>query len=272
MNIFHLLNRTKKDILTNFIILIGMLFFLTNQSLAQIQPGNEIVGIDEKLGEMADLNFTFVNSKGDSVNIAKLVDRPTILNFVYFNCPSICTPILNGLQRALNNLDLEAGKDYRVLTISFNKDEDFKLANQKKLNYLKKFYTPFPEYEWVWLTGDSTNIEGITSTVGFNFKRTKDDFAHSAALIVLSGEGKVTRYLYGTYFNQFDLKMAIIEASEGRVGPSIAKMLKFCFSYDPEGRRYVFNFLKISASFIIGFVLIFVFAVGVRSKKGKQES
>ena len=132
------------------------------------------------------------------------------------------------------------------------------------------FHKPFPEHEWVWMTGDSANIAGLTQTVGFNFKRTADDFAHSAALIILSGEGKVTRYLYGTYFNHFDLKMAIIEASEGRVGPSIAKMLQFCFSYDPAGRKYVFNFLKIAASLIIGCVVIFVAVIGLRSKSKKE--
>ncbi len=255
----------KKWMLCLFLTLLLFLFPGTEMP-AQVQPVNEIVGIDEKLGEMTDLNFQFVASSGDTLMIAELVDRPTVLNLVYFNCPGICTPILNGLQRALHSMDMQPGKDFRVLTISFNKDEDYKLAGRKKANFLKMFSKPFPQDEWIWLTGDSLNIAGITRTVGFNFKRTADDFAHSAALIVLSGEGKVTRYLYGTYFNQFDLKMAIIEASEGRVGPSIAKVLKFCFSYDPEGRKYVFNFLKIAASLIIGCVIIFVFAIGLRSK------
>lgn len=253
-------------IIPRLLIILSMLCF-SGRLAAQVTSAKEIVGIDEKLGEIADLNYTFVNDKGDTVKIADLVDRPTILNLVYYNCPGICTPILNGLQRALDRIDMEPGKKFRVLTVSFNKDEDFKLARKKKANFLKMFHKPFPEQEWIWMTGDSLNIAGLTQTVGFNFKRTADDFAHSAALIILSGEGKITRYLYGTYFNQFDLKMAIIEASEGRVSPSIAKVLKFCFSYDPEGRKYVFNFLKIAASLIIGCVIIFVAAIGLRSGK-----
>ena len=93
---------------------------------AQVKPANEIVGIDEQLGEMADLNFTFVNSKGDTVKIADLVDRPTILNLVYFICPGICTSILNGLQRDLDRIDMKAGKDFRLLTVRFNKEENYK--------------------------------------------------------------------------------------------------------------------------------------------------
>ncbi len=249
------------------IILVMLVVPLKAEQLSE----QEIVGIDEKLGNIANLDFVFVNSGGDTVNLNELVDRPTILNFVYFNCPGICTPILNGLQTALNYLDMTPGKDYRVLTISFNKDEDYLLANKKKTNYLKGINKPFPEKEWIWLTGDSTNIAGITKTVGFNFKRTGDDFAHSASLILLSAEGKVTRYLYGTSQNPFDLKMAILEASEGRVVPSIAKVLKFCFSYDPGGRKYVFNILKISATLIIGFMIVFVVFLRTRGKKVQLE-
>ena len=259
-------NRIKQTAVRALLFLV-FLTVITLPVFAETQPDNEVIGIDEKLGEMADLNYTFITSEGDTVQIADLVDRPTVLNFVYFNCPGICTPVLNGLQHALNRVELQPGKDFRVLTISFDKDDDTILAAQKKANYIKGMNAGFPADQWIWLTGDSTNIHGITHTVGFNFKRTKDDFAHAAALIVLSGDGKITRYLYGTYFNQFDLKMALIEASEGRVGPSIAKMLQFCFSYDPEGRRYVFNFLKISATLIIGFVLIFVSVIGIRKKR-----
>jgi protein SCO1/2 len=121
------------------------------------------------------------------------------------------------------------------------------------------------------MTADSANIAGITDEVGFNFRRTGDDFAHPAALIMLSPEGKIARYLYGITFNQFDLKMAIIEASEGRVGPTIAKVIKFCFSYDPEGRKYVFNFLKVAASAIILFVVVFVAVLSLKSTKNRKK-
>ncbi|RMF54421.1 MAG: hypothetical protein D6748_16425 [Calditrichaeota bacterium] len=110
--------------------------------------------------------------------------------------------------------------------------------------------------DWWWLTGDSANIARITKSVGFNFKRDGDDFAHPAVLTILSPHGKIARYLYGITFNPYNLKLAILEATEERIGPSIAKVIQFCFSYDPEGRKYVFNLLK-----VVG-VVTFVFAIG----------
>jgi len=229
------------------------------------------IGINEHLGETIPLNYTFVDEKGDTLSLAELVDKPTILNFVYFNCPGICTPLLGGLQDVIDKVDLKPGVDFKILTISINKDETPELALSKKRNYFKGLKREFPEEAWLWMTGDSANITGLTDAVGFNFRRTGDDFAHPAALIMLSPDGKIARYLYGITFNQFDLKMAVIEASEGRVGPTIAKVIQFCFSYDPAGRKYVFNVLKVSATVIILFVIIFVAVTSLKPKKSRKE-
>lgn len=236
------------------------------------QPGEKVpIGINEHLGEVIDLNYTLVDEKGNTVNLMQFVDRPTILNFVYYNCPGICTPLLAGLQEVIDRVDMEPGVDFKILTVSINKDETPELALQKKRNYMKGIKRKIPDEAWLWMTADSANIAGITDEVGFNFQRTGDDFAHPAALIMLSPEGKIARYLYGIMFNQFDLKMAIIEASEGRVGPTIAKVIKFCFSYDPEGRKYVFNFLKVAASVIILFVVVFVAVISLKSTKNRKK-
>lgn len=266
-------SRWQFNILIRKIVLVSALFFIPLNIIAQESTEKELVGIDEKLGETVNLDYTFTTSEGKRVNIAELITKPTIINFVYFECPGICTPILNGLQKAVSRLDAVPGEDYQILTISFNKDENYLLAKRKKETYLKGLGIPFPEKDWLWMTGDSVNIAGVTNDLGFKFKRTELDFAHSAALILLSPEQKVTRYLYGTYQNPFDVKMAIIESSEGVVVPSIAKILKFCFSYDPDGRKYVFNFLKIAATIIIIVVIAFVFIVGFKkNNKVKLES
>lgn len=229
------------------------------------------IGVNEHLGETIPLNYTFVDEKGDTLSLAELVDKPTILNFVYFNCPGICTPLLGGLQDVIDRVDLKPGVDFKILTISINKDETPELALSKKRNYFKGLKREFPDEAWLWMTGDSANIAGLTDAAGFNFRRTGDDFAHPAALTILSPQGKIARYLYGITFNQFDLKMALIEASEGRVGPTIAKVIQFCFSYDPAGRKYVFNVLKVSATLIILFVLIFVAVTSLKPKKSRKE-
>ncbi len=239
-----------------------------NQPLFANETGKETpIGLNERLGHVVNLDYTFFNEQGESVRLRDLVDRPTILNFVYYNCPGICTPVLSELQNMIDKVDLEPGKDYRILTISINEDETPELAARKKANYVKGLKRPFPEEYWTWMTGDSASIKGITDEVGFVFRRTGNDFAHPASLMVLSKSGKIARYLPGVAFNQFDVKMALLEASEGRVGPTIATVIKFCFSYDPAGRKYVFNFLKVVATLMIVFAVGFVVLISLTSKR-----
>ena len=231
------------------------------------------IGINERLGEIADFNFTFNDEDGNPVIISDLIDRPTIISFVYYSCPSICSPLLNGLSHAVDKLNFEPGKDYNVITVSINKDELPLLAQQKKTRYLKGMEGKFPPSAWHWLTGDSVNIKGFTDELGFAFRRTGKDFAHSAVIMVVNKEAKISRYIYGTQFNQFDLQLAIIEASESRVGPAIAKVLKFCFSYDPEGRKYAFDFMRIMGGLVLLCATAFVaFLVITGNRNAKKKS
>jgi protein SCO1/2 len=131
---------------------------------------------------------------------------------------------------------------------------------------------PFPEEAWKFLTGERESILALTNAIGFYFKREGNTFLHPVSLIVLSPTGKITRYLYGTEMLPFDLRMALLEASEGRTGPTISKVLRFCFSYDPKGRKYVFNTLKLTGIVTLTFALSFILFLiwrGRRSKEGK---
>jgi protein SCO1/2 len=161
------------------------------------------------------------------------------------------------LARALNQLSSEPGKEYGVVAFSFDEQETPSLALEKKGFYLKMIEKPFPEEAWRFLTGGRENIHQLTEAVGFRFKREGKDFLHPVSLIILSREGKIVRYLYGADPLPLDLKMGLLEASEGRVGPTITKVLRFCFSYDPKGRKYVFNTLKVTATVTILFALSF---------------
>ena len=251
------------------VIFILFLFQTNGFSVPENLKNESPIGVKEKLGTEINLDYHFVDEYGDTVLLANLIDRPTILSFVYYTCPGICSPLLSGLQQAMDKINMAPGKEFQIITISINSDETATLAAQKKRNYFQRFNREFPENAWFWMTGDSVNIKGITDEVGFSFQRTGDDFAHSAVIIALSPNGKIARYLYGIDFNPFDVKMALIEASEERVGPTIAKVIKFCFSYDPKGRTYVFNVLKISASFILLFAMAFLISLIVKSGKSK---
>ncbi len=254
-----------------WLIVLIFLFLFGAEAPGHAQTAQkEVIGINEHLGEYADLDAVFRSEYGDTVRLRDLVDRPTVLSFVYFQCPGICTPLTGGLLEVVDRIDMTPGVDFKVLTISINKDETPDLALKKKRSFLKGLKRPILDGDWWWLTGDSANIARITQSVGFTFKRTGDDFAHPAALIVLSPDGKIARYLYGITFNPFDLKLALIEASQERFGPSIATVLQFCFSYDPAGRKYVVNILKIAASITLLFAMGFVVVISLRKNKKRK--
>lgn len=238
---------------------------LTYPVSAQEEEPKEI-GIDEKLGEMIPMDMTFYDEYGKTVTLGELIDgKPTIISIVYYRCPGLCSPLLVGLADVVDKVDLEPGQDFNVLTFSMDPREDHILAAEKKKNYLHSITRELPETSWRFLTGDSMNANRITEVVGWNYEKQGEDFMHGASIVVVSPEGKIARYLYGTQYLAFDLKMALIEASEGKVGPTISKLMQICFSYDPEGRGYVLDVTRVSGGIII--FLIGVFAVIFLVKK-----
>jgi protein SCO1/2 len=158
-----------------------------------------------------------------------------------------------------------------VLAVSFDEMEQPSLAFERKKLFLNMIEKPFPENAWRFLTGDRDNIHQLTDAVGFHFKREGKDFLHPVSLIILSPNGKIIRYLYGTDILPFDLKMALLEASQGRVGPTISKVLHFCFSYDPKGRKYVFNTLKVTGSVTLLFAISFIVFLVFKGKRKQPE-
>lgn len=237
------------------------------------QPGVSTaeVGIDEKLGEIIPLDISFLDENRDTLVVGHYIDKPTIVTLVYYNCPGLCTPLLGEMIDLVDKMDLKPGEDYKILTVSFNQKDTPAIAKDKKRNFLKGLRKPFPEDQWRWVTGDSLSIRRFTNAVGFNFKPDRGNFAHPTTVIVLSKEGKITRYLYGVDQLPFDLKMAVIEASEGRVSPTISKVLKFCFSYDREGDRYAFNFTRVGGGVILLAVVIFVVTISIKTGKNKRK-
>lgn len=236
------------------------------------QPKQEI-GIVEHLGNSLPLDAEVYDESGNLVTLGSLIDKPTVLTFVYFRCPGICTPLLTELSRMVDKIDLVPGTDYRILTLSFDHRDDPELAMDKKENYLDAMSRRVDPSAWRFLTSDSLTIRRITDAAGFYYKRDGNDWIHAGALIFLSPEGKVTRYVYGIQYLPFDVKMALVEASDGRVGPTITRVLAMCYAYDPASRTYAFNYLRVGlvGTLLLVGVFVLVFIVFPRRKKGERE-
>jgi protein SCO1 len=239
------------------IIFLTINFSLFAQTNMSFSTDTSDIGVIEHLGTTIPLGLTFTNDTGDTVTLGSLVDKPTVFSFVYFDCPGICSPLLNGVSEVIEKTDMELGKEYQVITISFNYNDSPEKAHIKKENFLKK-HSKTHAGHWIYLTGDSVNIYKATDAFGFKFRRVGLDFIHPACIMVVSPKGMITRYLYGVSFLPFDFKMAIVEAQKGLARPTINRVLEYCFTYDPVGRRYAVDVLKVSATIIIFLIVVFV--------------
>jgi len=226
------------------------------------------IGITEHLDEYLPSEIELINTEGKSIKLYSLFgNKPTVLNFVYYRCPGVCTPLMDGITDVVNLSDMKLGEDYQIITISFDPNETYELALKKRNNYSLIVEKEGMEDGWLFFTADSSNITKLTQATGFTYKRTGNDFIHTAGLILISPEGKITRYLNGTYFLPFELKLAIIEASKGIPGPTVNRILQFCYSYDPVGQSYVLNITKIAGLLIIIIAGLVFFVLTVKSNK-----
>jgi protein SCO1/2 len=228
-----------------------------------------VVAMDEKLGTVIPGDISLRDENGKPVNLKAFIDKPTIIAPVYLHCSHECPQLLTGLAGALGKLELvQPGRDYRVITLSFDEREGPAIAREKKPNYIAAVRKPFPESEWKFLTGDNANIRKFTDAVGFTFQRDGEDFSHPIVIIVLAPGGKVTRYLYGVTFLPFEITMAVTEAAQGRIGSPAGRVLSYCFSYDPLKKSYVFNILKVVGTvMIVTLVFFFIFLMVTTKKK-----
>lgn len=229
------------------------------------------IGIVEHLDEYLPDSISLINEQGEQVWLADIIDKPTIINFVYYRCPGICSPLMEAVAGVMDKSDMVPGKDYQVLTISFDPGETIDLGIRKKANYLNLMNNPDKVEQakagWRFFVSDSASIVRATNATGFKYKKTGNDFLHAASLTVTSSEGKITRYLNGLYFLPFEWKMAIVEASKGQSGPTLNKVLRFCYSYDPNGQTYVLNITKVSATIIMFFAVVLLVVLLVKPRR-----
>lgn len=256
--------------MTRFFLFIAASLFIFNLNYAQPEistlPEPEI-GIVEQLDKYIPEGILIKNEAGDTVDVKEIIDKPTAISLVYYRCPGICSPLMDGIAQVIDKTNLELGKDYQVLTISFDPTESIDMAINKKRNYLNLMNKKdIAQEHWKFFVSDSANIAKLTKALGFKYKKTGNDFLHAATLMFISPDGKITRYLNGTYFLPFELKLALVEASQGISGPTMNKVLQYCYSYDPVGQEYVLNITKVAGIIIIFFALI-VFLILVLGKR-----
>jgi protein SCO1/2 len=240
-------------------------------TLAQEPADTTEVGVYEHLDNVIPEGLSFRDENNNPVILKNLIKKPTILALIYFDCPGICPQLLASVSNIVRKMDMQLGKDYQIITVSFNEQDTPEKALDKKNNFLDRKSRHFSQY-WNYLTGDSANIHALTNAVGFKFIRAGNDFIHPSCITILSPEGKITRYLYGTTFLPFDVKMALIEAQKGISRPTINRILEYCFTYDPAGRRYSLAVTKVSATIILFIAIIFFITLLVRSSRKRSKS
>jgi protein SCO1/2 len=221
------------------------------------------VGVDEHLGSPIDLNLTFIAENGYPVALREYFEkgRPVILNLVYYNCPMLCTLVLNGQTEAMRAIPWTPGNEYEVVTISIDPRESFADAQKKKAVYMGSFDRPAPG--WHFLADHDGNVQRLAKQAGFNYKydRRQEQYAHPAAIMVLTPQGRMARYLYGIRYGAKDLRFALAEASEGRTTMALEKILLFCFHYDPKAGRYVWfalNFMRMGGLLTVALLVFFI--------------
>jgi protein SCO1/2 len=233
------------------------------------------VKVDEQLGKYVALDAVFNDENGKQIKLETIFDKPVVLLPIFFSCTSVCNLLQADLANALNLVDQIPGEDFNVITMSFSDDEDHTYASTSKQNYNNLLKRNFPLENWFYLTGDYENIRKLTDSLGYYFIKKKAHFyIHPAALMVLAGDGKIIRYLYGPGFLPFDLGMALSEAERGEPGISIKRgILSFCFDYDPANKTYVFKVFRITGTAILILLacfIIFLVYPSIRDKKKKD--
>jgi len=239
--------------------------FVFPQQLKENFPSERPIDIIENLGGYIPLEEKFVNESGEVIEIGSFFNNevPTILTLNYFECPMLCTLVLNGLAESIKNLTLNSGDDYQIITIDINPNEKTLFANQKKKNYIKGYGLQNVEKNWHFLTGTQESIKKIADSIGYiyYYDEQRDEYMHPAAITLLSSEGKISRYLYGIEYPNKDLKLGILEASEGKVGSTLDKIILYCYHYDPYKNTYTIfatNVMRLGGIFTIIFLCIMI--------------
>jgi protein SCO1/2 len=235
------------------------------------------IAIDQKIGEQLPLNLTFKDEHGTDVRLGQYFggSKPVVMALAYFECPMLCTQVLNGMTGALKTISFEAGKDYEVVVVSIDPRDTPELAAEKKINYLKSYGRPNSAAGFHFLTGTNDSIKPLAASIGFHYAydETLGQFAHGAAIYVATPKGIISRYLLGIDFAPRDLRLAMVEASENKLGTVRDQVLLLCYHYDPTEGKYgaaILNAIRAGFILTVGAFLTFLFVSHRRETAAAQ--
>lgn len=244
------------------------------KSVSEPVPELQGVGLDPQIGQTIPMNLEFKDEDGRVVRLDQFLSpgKPMILSPVYFGCRSLCNYHLNGLTEGLKGLDWSAGEKFEVVALSFDDHEGPELAKAKKESYMKLYDRPKGVRGWHFLTGDKESISKLTQQVGFRFRWNQEmgEWAHPSAAIIVSPDGKITRYLPGVYFRPQDIKLALNESVDGKLGTFVDRMVLFCFRYDEHQSKYspvVSNIMKLGGALMIFALALWLIPFWYRSRR-----
>jgi protein SCO1/2 len=229
------------------LVIFGMLTGVAATLQAETRPSGALppalreVAIDQKLNNQIPLDLKFTDENGEEVTLGKYFkDKPVIITPVYYECPMLCNQTLNGLMKTMRVLQFEVGEKFEVVTVSFDPTESASLAAAKKANYVEQLGKEGARTGWHFLTGTQENIKPLMDALGFiyTFDDKLGEYAHAAGIMVLTPQGRVSRYFYGVEFSPKDLRLGLVEASEGKIGSPVDQLLLFCYKYDPLTGTY----------------------------------
>lgn len=221
-------------------------------------PAVRNIGVDERLGDQVPLDLPLIDENGKAVTLRELMpaDKPVLLSLVYYRCEMLCNLVLTGLVRGLRDTAMKLGEDYVSISISIDPTDTPAMSTIRRRRHLQSLGHP-ETASWRFLTATETSVKPIADALGFRYTYDAEtkQYAHAAVVFALTDKGTVSRYLYGADFPAQDLKLALLEAGEGKVGTSVERIVLSCFKYDPATRRYgfyIFGFLRIGALLVFG--------------------
>ncbi len=244
---------------------------------AGLPPILNKVGIEQKLNAQLPFDAEFKDENGNAVKLGSYFNngRPVVLALVYYECPMLCNEVLNGLTGSLKGISFDAGKDFDVVAISFDARENDKpdLAKNKKASYLGRYERQGAENGWHFLTGTQSEIDKVTQAVGFGyqFDEATNQFAHAGGVTLITPDGRVSKYFYGIDYAPKDLKLGLLEASEGKIGSAAEKLYLYCFHYDPATGKYGLAILKVMRLMAIVTILGLGAMIFIFWKRGKAK-
>lgn len=213
------------------------------QVVRESVPELQAIDVEEHLGETVPFDLVFTDDRGGEVQFGQYFGqgKPVVLILGYYECPMLCNLVFNGVVEAIKDGDLNIADDYQIVTVSINPLETYQLAAAKKKNYVQSLGKPEAEWGWSFLVGADSESRRLAEAVGFDYywDEKRAQYAHPAVVMMLSEEGTITRYLYGIQFEPRDFRLALLEASEGKIGSTIDKLILYCYHYDPDSDGYV---------------------------------